>query len=334
MTNYSITLTLMSILLGYVAILLIYNLYYQFQSSHAKNKKTVNEPLSVNTPVNKINAPLNILTSNSDQLSDLQYDLQNAIANDELQLHYQIKVDSMTRAPVGAEALLRWHHPIKGVLNPVDFMHIADRYDLSYSVNQWILEECCSILRQLSDEHIPFNMSINMSPQQISNTDFFYEVTRQLKRFNLACSSLSFDLNEIDTAKNPLLNNQLKRFKEAGINIAMNNFGHHSTNTSQIKDWQVNALKLAPNFTFDVANSNEKRNIVQSIIELAHTLKLNVVAEGVETESQRRALEELGCDQMQGSIITRPLPEERFIHLLKNLKPLFEHSLTQIPQYS
>lgn len=320
MTNYNLTMTLMFVLLGYVAILLTYNLFHQFKVSLANDENTKAKAFSQNN-----NQPLSEpdgFAENTDPLIDLQYDLQNAIANDELQLHYQIKVDSITRAAVGAEALLRWQHPIKGLLHPADFMRAADRYDLSYAINKWVIEESCRTLRQLNDSNLQFNISINMSHHQIANANFVHEVTRQLKRFNLDSTSLSFDLTEVDAQKNQSqLNDQLKRFKDAGINIAIDDFGMHSSNTTNFENWQVNELKLAPNFTFDVANSNERRDVVQSVIALAHRLKLNVVAEGVETENQRKVLAELGCDQMQGFLINRPLPEERFIQLLKNLNP-------------
>ncbi len=322
MTNYNMTMALLFILLGYVAILLTFNFFNQFKHSRTNDKSTDTDASTASNSEDKRYADNVEITADTDQLIDLQFDLQSALANDELQLNYQIKVDSITREPVGAEALLRWQHPIKGLLYPTDFMHAADRFDLSYAINKWVVEESCRTLRQLSDINLPFNISINLSHHQIANANFVYDVSRQLKRFDLANTSLSFDLTEVDAQKNPTqFSDQLQRFKDAGISVAIDSFGMHSSSTTNLENWPVNELKLAPAFTLDVANSHETRDIVQSVIELAHRLELNVVAEGVETESQREVLAELGCDQMQGFLITRPLPEDRFIHLLKNINP-------------
>jgi diguanylate cyclase (GGDEF)-like protein len=263
----------------------------------------------------------------TDQLLEIQYDLKNALANDELQLHFQIKVDSITREPVGAEALLRWQHPVKGLLYPADFMHAADRFGLSYAISDWVIEESCRTLHQLNYLHIPFDISINLSHNQIANTSFVTDVTNMLKRFDLPTSCLIFDLTESTALKNQTqFSNQLVRFKEAGIRVAIDDFGTFSSSITNLQNWRVNELKLDPAFTADIDSNHKTRGIVQAVIELAHVLELNVVAEGVETEGQRRTLAEIGCDQMQGFLISRPLPEERLINLLKNLSVRFEET--------
>jgi len=256
----------------------------------------------------------------ADQLLEIQYDLKNALANDELKLHYQIKIDSITREPVGAEALLRWEHPVRGLLYPADFMHAADRFGLSYAISDLVIEESCRTLHQLNYLHIPFDISINLSHNQIANANFVSDVTNMLKRFDLPTSSLIFYLTESAAIKNQTqFNSQLMRFKEAGIRVAIDDFGTFSSSITSLQNWQVNELKLDPAFTADIDSNHKTRGIVQAVIELSHVLELNVVAEGVETEGQRKALVELGCDQMQGYLISRPLPEDRLIILLKNL---------------
>lgn len=263
----------------------------------------------------------------SDQLFEIQYDLKNALANDELKLHYQIKIDSITREPVGAEALLRWEHPVRGLLYPADFMHAADRFGLSYAISDLVIEESCRTLHQLNYLHIPFDISINLSHNQITNAKFVSDVTNMLKRFNLPTSSLIFDLTESAALKNQMqFNHQLMRFKEAGIRVAIDDFGTFSSSITNLQNWQVNELKLDPAFTADIDRNHKTRGIVQAVIELSHVLELNVVAEGVETEDQRKTLAELGCDQMQGYLISRPLPEDRLIILLKNLSLHFEET--------
>jgi diguanylate cyclase (GGDEF)-like protein len=262
----------------------------------------------------------------TDQLLEIQYDLKKALVNNELQLHYQIKIDSVSKDPVGAEALLRWQHPIKGLLYPADFMHAADRFGLSYAINDWIMEECCSVLHQLNYRYIPFDISINLSQSQIANANFVDDVKLMLKRFDLPASSLMFDCTEANALKNELqFNNQLSAFKKAGIRIAIDDFGTYSSSITNLQHWQVDELKLDHTFTADINTNNQTQGVIQAVIELAHALEMNVVAEGVETEAQRTILADLGCDQMQGYLISRPMPKDRLIKLLKNIKQRLEN---------
>lgn len=260
------------------------------------------------------------IASAADQLLEMQYDLKNALANDELKLHYQVKIDSITREPVGAEALLRWNHPVKGLLYPAEFMQAADRFGISYAINDWVIEESCKTLKQLKYMNIPFNISINLSHQQMLNANLVSNINEMLNRYDLPKSSLTIEMTESSALKNQsVFNNQLSRLKESGISVTLDDFGTYSSSLTNLQKWQVSGLKLDPNFTEDIETNTKTRGVIQAVIELAHALDLNVVAEGVETEGQRKILAELGCDEMQGYFISRPLPDERFISLLKNL---------------
>ena len=260
------------------------------------------------------------IASAADHLLEMQHDLKNALANDELTLHYQIKIDSITREPVGAEALLRWEHPVKGLLHPADFMQAADRFGLSYAINDWVIEESCRTLQQLTSLSIPFNISVNISHQQMNNANLVSNINAMLSRYNLPKTSLIIEMTESTALKNQVIfNNQLARFKEAGIKVTLDDFGTYSSSLTNLQKWQVSELKLDPTFTEDIETNNRTRGVIQAVIELAHALDLNVVAEGIETEGQRELLADLGCDEMQGYFISRPLPEERLIGLLKNL---------------
>ncbi len=262
----------------------------------------------------------NEIATAADHLLEMQHDLKNALANDELTLHYQIKIDSITREPVGAEALLRWNHPVKGLLYPGDFMLAADRFGLSYAINDWVVEESCRTLQQLASLKILFNISVNISHQQMINANLVGNINAMLSRYDLPKTSLIIEMTESTALKNQaVFNNQLARFKEAGIKVTLDDFGTYSSSLTNLQKWQVSELKLDPTFTEDIETNNRTRGVVQAVIELAHALDLNVVAEGIETEGQRVLLAELGCDEMQGYFISRPLPSERLIGLLKNL---------------
>lgn len=261
----------------------------------------------------------------SDQLLEIQHDLKNALANDELKLHYQLKIDSITREPVGAEALVRWEHPVKGLLLPPDFMPAAERFGLSYAMNIWMIEEACRTLHLLNYLHIPFSISLNISCQQLRNNNLVNEITHMLKRFNLPLASLIFEITESAAFKNKLLfHKQLERFKAAGLKVSIDDFGTQPSSLAYLQHLDVSELKLDHTFIANVENDYKTRGIIQAVIELAHVLELNVVAEGVETESQRQTLAEIGCDQMQGFLISRPVPEDKLVRLLKKLSNHFE----------
>jgi diguanylate cyclase (GGDEF)-like protein len=161
----------------------------------------------------------------ADQLLEMQFDLKNALANDELKLHYQIKIDSITREPIGAEALLRWEHPVKGLLFPAEFMQAAERFGLSYAISDWVIEESCRTLQQLKHLNIPFNVAINVSHQQIVNVSLVNKITDTLHRYELPTSSLIVEVTESAALRNQtLFSHQLSRFKEANIKVTLDDF--------------------------------------------------------------------------------------------------------------
>jgi EAL domain-containing protein (putative c-di-GMP-specific phosphodiesterase class I) len=164
-----------------------------------------------------------------------------------------------------------------------------------------------------------------LSHNQIANANFVDDVTLMLKRFDLPASSLIFDFTESSALKNEIqFNNQLAQFKKAGIRVAIDDFGTYSSSITNLQHWQVNELKLDHSFTADINTNPKTLGVVQAVVELAHVLEMNVVAEGVETEEQRTILAKLGCDQMQGYLISRPMPKDRLIQLLKNIRQRLE----------
>ena len=267
------------------------------------------------------------IASAADQLLEMQFDLKNALANDELKLHYQIKIDSITREPVGAEALIRWEHPVKGLIYPTEFMQAADRFGFSYEISDWVIEESCRTLQQLKHLNIPFSIAINISHQQMINANLVSNIIKMLNQYDLPKSSLIFEMTESTALKNQVIfNNQLSRFNEAGINVTLDDFGTYSSSLTNLQKWPVNELKLDATFTEGIESNNRTRGVIKAVIELAHALGLKVVAEGIENEGQRQILADVGCDQMQGYFISRPLPNERLISLLKNLNLNFDET--------
>lgn len=252
------------------------------------------------------------------KLSD---ELLDIFSYDALMLEYQIKVDSKTRMPVGAEAFLRWAHPEKGLLVPADFMHLADQLDMRDDIDAWVMEEACRMLHRMKNAQMHLPISINLSLQQLLQPSLVDFIDELLRRFELSKQSLIFEIPELLAFQHhPMLQAQLEKFKSAHLNIAIDDFGTQSSTLASLQNLPANELKMGPALTSDIERNPKTRSVAEAVIQLAHALGLRVVAESVETEGQRQALMELDCDAMQGFIISPPLTEHRFWALLNNLQ--------------
>lgn len=257
----------------------------------------------------------------SDQMLEMQKDLRNAITNKEFRLYFQPKVDVNTQAPVGAEALIRWQHPTKGIIMPSAFISAAEKFGLSKQINDWVIEEACRTICRLHSHGIHLNISINLSSQQFRNPSLVDEIKAILHLYNLPHTSLTFEITEAAAIKNQeLFDSLLTKFSEAGINTAIDDFGANPSSLAHLQKLKTDELKLDKGFIVDIGTNLQSRAIADAIIRLAHALGFIVVAEGVETEEQRLALTELGCDQMQGYLFSHPMPEEKLVPLMKLLK--------------
>lgn len=251
----------------------------------------------------------------------LSEELLEIFSYDALMLEYQIKVDSKTRMPVGAEAFLRWAHPEKGLLVPADFMHLADQLDMRDDIDAWVLEETCRMLHRLKAAQMHLPISVNLSEQQLLQPKLVDHIQDLLKRFELSHASIVFEIPEsLAFQEHPLVQTQLAAFKTANLQIAIDDFGTQSATLASLQNLPVSELKMGPALTSDIERNPKTRSVAEAVIQLAHALGLRVVAESVETEGQRQALTELNCDEMQGYLISPPLTEHRFWALVNNLQ--------------
>lgn len=256
------------------------------------------------------------IESATDQVLEIQNDLRSAIKNEEFSLVFQPKMDCATQKIVGAEALVRWKHPSKGKILPKDFIPVAEHCGLINPINDWVMRQACSTIRQAKDLGFDLDLSVNLSRQQFHNTSLVEDTIKWLERFEVPSQSLTVEIKETTAIRNE---NQFKRlmtkFKEANIRIALDDFGLHPFTLTYLQDLDVDELKLDKIF---VSKINEKKSkaLIDAVIRLAHALNFNVVAEGIETESQRDALIALGCNQMQGYLFSKPLNEQQLFELL------------------
>lgn len=250
----------------------------------------------------------------------LDAELRKALSNEELFLCYQLKYKSSDRSVIGMEALLRWQHPRKGVLYPIDFIYIAEELDIIVPIGTWVLETACRDLKHLHDMGYENLMtSVNISSLQFKSPDLLITVERVLNTVDLAPHFLELELTEriimIDQEEAPELLRKLKKF---GVSISIDDFGTGYSSLSHLSKLPIDTVKIDRSFV-SLIEKEKTSPILDSIIELSHNLQHKVIAEGVETEEEFEYLASKGCDEIQGFLLSKPLPFEELVKKLKNI---------------
>ncbi len=253
-----------------------------------------------------------------DERAALENDLHHAIQNKELQLYYQIQVDS-TRRPIGAEALVRWNHPHHGVVSPVHFIALAEETGLILSIGEWVLETACAQLKrwQQDERTRDLSLAVNVSARQFLMEDFGTQVKAVVQRYGIDPKLLKLELTE-----GILLENMdatisiLNSLNKLGIQFSLDDFGTGYSSLQYLKRLPLNQLKIDQSFVRHIVEDSNDRAIVSAIIAIAHSLNLNVIAEGVETEGQRQMLLDYNCSLHQGYLYGKPMQTAQFEQLL------------------
>jgi predicted signal transduction protein with EAL and GGDEF domain len=238
----------------------------------------------------------------------LEEELRHAIEHDELELRYQPQIETLTGKVLSMEALVRWKHPIRGMVSPSEFIPVAERTGLIVEVGDWILREAarhCAFWeeRDLSN----FRVCINLSPLQFNHPQLISNVEEFLAESNLAADRLELELTEsaimTDAGTNIV---KLRRLKELGLHLAVDDFGTGYSSLSYLKQFPIDTLKIDQSFVADLG-SPDGGAIVDAILALSKSLNLTVIAEGVETAEQMQYLLERGCDLLQGFFFSTPI---------------------------
>ncbi len=250
----------------------------------------------------------------------LESELPFAIERNELSMHYQPLISLKDGSLIGFEALLRWNHRKIGFISPAQFIPIAENSGLIIPITNWILGETC---RQIADwQNLSFAtkdliVSVNISGKHLSNTDLIVDVKKALKNSNLSPSSLKLEITESAAMDNVVQTVQiLTSLKELGVQLSIDDFGTGYSSLSYLHRLPVDTLKIDRSFVNSVGENGEDSEILQTIISLAKNLKMRVIAEGIETESQLNILKNLGCDYGQGYLMSKPLPQDVMEELL------------------
>lgn len=252
----------------------------------------------------------------SDELNKLKSEISQGIAKKEFILYFQPKVDTISQTPTGAEALLRWRHPEKGLLNPIYFIEAAEKFGMMDTLNTWVIEDVCATIAEAKAEGIDLDISINLSRQQFRSTDLVEKVTDIIDRHRISPDRITFEITETNAIHNQeQFKKILTQFKAANLKVAIDDFGLHPFSLTYLQDLDISEVKLDRSFITDVATNKASLAIVDAVTKLAHALDLTVVAEGVEHHDQSRVLARTGCDQLQGYYFSRPMPKHELFEI-------------------
>jgi EAL domain-containing protein (putative c-di-GMP-specific phosphodiesterase class I) len=243
-----------------------------------------------------------------EQLSSLNR-LRRAVEEQDWELHYQPIVDLATEEVLAVEALLRWCDPAGGITRPGEFIPLAEETGLIQSIGDWVLREVCRQMREWHDAGIDLDVSMNVSPLQLSHGGIVDEITSHLDVHHLPRESLIVELTESTAMADPeQVQKLLWELRGHGLRIAIDDFGTGASSLARLRHLPVEILKIDRAFVADAAQDANAASMVGAIVELARTLGMIPLAEAVETQEQREIVQRLGCTLAQGYLFSRPVP--------------------------
>ena len=239
---------------------------------------------------------------------DMLRDLREALANNELELFFQPKIDARSGKVTAAEALLRWNHPTRGLVMPATFIPLAERSGLIGPLGNWVIEAACKQARAWRDKGLRMRVAINLSAYQMRQDDIADRITETLTRHRIHPSLLTCEITESAAMEDTRATQEtFRRLGELGAHLSIDDFGTGYSSLSYLRRLPAQELKIDMSFVRDIESGNDARAIVDAVVKLAHALGLKVVAEGVENTRQQQILVELGCDELQGFLFAKPM---------------------------
>ena len=240
---------------------------------------------------------------------EFEAQLREALRSNELELHYQPRIDLRSGKIVGVEGLIRWRHPVRGLLAPGEFIPLAEETGLIISMGYWVIARACHDLRTLQRRGIALNVAVNMSFRQFLDSRLLPTVQRLIQKTGIDPRMLEFELTETAVMQHPeQVQQTMAGMTELGLRFSLDDFGTGFSSFVHLHSLPINLLKLDRSFVRGIVDSPADRKLVAAMVEMGHSLGLEVVAEGVELRAQMEALRELGCDQIQGFFISPALP--------------------------
>jgi diguanylate cyclase (GGDEF)-like protein/PAS domain S-box-containing protein len=245
-------------------------------------------------------------------------EIHMALEGQQFLLYYQIQVDSMHRT-LGAEALIRWRHPERGLLSPAQFIPLAEELGLILPISQWVLETACAQLKAWEKEVLTRDLvlSVNVSAKEFHQVDFAAQIKALLQRYDINPARLKLELTEsmlLDSTEDAIT--LMHTLKEIGVIFCLDDFGTGYSSLNYLKRLPIDQIKIDQSFVRDIVTDSSDQVIVRTIIVMAQSLGIKVIAEGVETEEQYQLLLDSGCTEYQGYLFGKPMPLEQFEGLL------------------
>src|ERR671918_2304004 len=249
-------------------------------------------------------------------------DLRRALEDDELVLHYQPKIDLKTGTVTTVESLVRWNHPARGMIQPADFLPLADHTGLIEPITMYVLDRAMKQCSEWREAGLELTVAVNLSPRNLLDLNFPDYVSRLMSKWNLPPSCLQLEITESSLLSDPTrVRGVLQRLSEMCVSISIDDFGTGSSSLANLRDLPVGELKIDRSFVMNMEADESDAVIVRSTIDLGRNLGLKVVAEGVENESTWRVVSELGCDLAQGFCRSKPMPADQIPRFLDVLRP-------------
>ena len=246
-------------------------------------------------------------------------DLRHAISLDQLEVYYQPIIELQSAHIFKAEALLRWKHPTRGMVSPAEFIPLAEDFGLIVEIGDWVFKQAAKQVKVCKEQlGLNIQISINKSPIQFREAEDHIDWLAYLDKLQLSGEDIIIEITEGLLMKdNDKILTQLHQFRDAGIEVAMDDFGTGYSSLAYLKKFDIDYLKIDQSFTKNLASDSEDMVLSEAIIIMAHKLGLKVIAEGIETEEQKKLLHDAGCDYGQGYYFSRPVPADEFIAILK-----------------
>jgi diguanylate cyclase (GGDEF)-like protein len=245
----------------------------------------------------------------------LELDLRNAIVHGEFELYYQPLLNLERHEISACETLLRWHHPTRGMVPPVEFIPVAEETGLINQIGEWVLRQACVEAASWPPD---IALAVNLSPVQFKNQNLAQLVVSALAHSGLPAQRLELEITEaVLLQNNEATLATLHRLRELGVRVAMDDFGTGYSSLSYLRSFPFDKIKIDRSFICDIADKDESGAIVQAVTSLASRLNMATTAEGVETEAQLQIVERLGCTEMQGYLYSRPVPAAKLAGLLR-----------------
>ncbi|MNE05766.1 Phytochrome-like protein cph2 [compost metagenome] len=248
----------------------------------------------------------------------VENNLRRALAQNELEVFYQPKLCLKSGQLLGMEALLRWHHPEKGMISPDQFISVAEETGMIIPIGKWVIREACRMSKRLGAAGLgELQVAINLSPKQFSDPDLVGSIAAILHEEQLPPAQLELELTEgllLEATEDT--RHQLNDLKSLGLTLAMDDFGTGYSSLSYLKKFPIDVIKIDRSFIKDIPENQDDKEITSAVIAMAHKLKLKVVAEGIETAAQLGFLRRQHCDVGQGYLFDKPISGK---HLFENL---------------